>query len=72
MLEPVVRSLRRMPGVLLVEEDAVMEAHELQSQSLDTSLWNLDRVDQRPKNGDGYVILTSPSRAKHSVAQPCF
>jgi hypothetical protein len=70
VLEAVLRSLRRMPGVLLVEEDAVVETHELQSQSLDASLWNLDRVDQRPKNGDGYVVLIPPPE-HHFPAQPC-
>jgi len=57
VLEQVEERLRRMPGVALVEEDAMVESLELQSQNTDSTLWNLDRVDQRPNKGDGYVIL---------------
>jgi hypothetical protein len=59
VLEQVEQRLQHMPGVALVEEDAMVESLELQSQTADSTLWNLDRVDQRPNKGDGYVMLNS-------------
>jgi len=66
VVDVAVRALCLMSGVIVVEEDTVIQVNALQSQVVDSSLWNLDRVDQRQTKGDGRYFYNATSATVHA------